>query len=200
MIRIITLIQVLVCSLPAVSLPSWEMDLESCRSSVEFRATGLPVIHVLGQFKEPTGRPLKGKFFLEEGKLTGDASVQMDSCETAVKKQTKTLKEKYFETSKFPEARFSFEELLLPADFWAGKAFHRTLPFRGTLTMRNKQSPISGKAEVTRNGHTVDLDFPFQVSLPNHDLASIQFMGIQMGDAVDVRVRVNGTLTEKTVQ
>ncbi|MFN7728965.1 MAG: YceI family protein [Bdellovibrio sp.] len=116
-------------------------------------------------------------------KITGDRvsatniKVPMDSLKTGIELRDRHMKEKYIETTKFPDAE------LIEATGTAGKG-------RGKLKFHGVEKEITGTYKIV--GNEMQAEFPIKLS--EFGITGIRYMGVGVKD--DVKVTITVPVTE----
>lgn len=164
-----------------------EFDLTKAESSVAFKATGRPsALKINGQ-----GAKLLGKVTTSEGVISGQLKVKLNDFQTGISLRDRHMKEKYLETSKFPDAILTLSKVEVPRDFLDKKLTVKDCPFEGILKIRDVERPVKGKALIDAsagNNILVETDFKIKVSDYNIDIPT--YMGITVADEVDVHTKM----------
>lgn len=102
-----------------------------------------------------------------------NATLELDTLKSGIALRDSHMKEKYFETKKFPRALLS-------------QATGKDKKFNGDLTLRNKTKKISGSYEVT-GGNVIA---KFKCNLSDFDIPPANYMGVGVEDEVEVEAQV----------
>ncbi len=146
---------------------------KSKSNSVQFEASGNPgFIRISGN-----GGYVEGVVKGDTKGFSADLKVALNSFKTGIELRDSHLKQKYLETTKYPEARLRIERL---NPFKEGKEFFWT----GKLTLKDSTKPVSGKATV--NGKHVKANFKVLISDYPIDLPS--WMNVTVAESVEVLV------------
>ena len=161
------------------------VDLSKGTGKVEFHAVGRPSmlkIHGVG------GAP-QGCFSLKNGKISGNAAFDLESLDTGIALRNRHMKEKYLETSKFRMAKFELDPHQIPARMPSSKEFKmENVDFKGKLTVHGVTKTVVGKAALTRNQKSVDVQLQFPGRMVDHNIEIPSFAGVTVAKDVDVVV------------
>jgi polyisoprenoid-binding protein YceI len=162
------------------------------KSAVEFLAIGRPsALRIVGKGKGATGRLTESS-----GKAAGEMSFDLNSLDTGITLRDKHMKEKYLETGKFPTAVLKLESFALPKDATAARFATPGIPFTGKLTLHGIERPVSGTADLSRDGETASALASFKIKLTDYGVDIPKFAGITVAEDVDVKVDLHGTITQ----
>jgi len=113
---------------------------------------------------------VKGSVKKKDGAYSAkNIELELDSLKSGISLRDKHMKEKYFETKKYPEAKLQ-------------KATGKGGKFSGILMIRKIKKKISGKYEV--DGST--LKFEFKTKLSDFKIKEAAYMGVGVVDEVKV--------------
>jgi polyisoprenoid-binding protein YceI len=190
-------ISLLMLAISFVSLPAFAMQTiavdKATSGSTNFVAIGRPSML---KIKGAAGAP-KGEIKINGDKASGELTFQLDDLDTGMSLRNKHMKEKYLETGKFPTAKLTFTDVALPAEFSKGDASIDKLPFKGTLNLHGKDSPVEGTAKVTRKGGTVEVDATMETKTTSHDIATPSFAGITIGENITINVQFTAPIEDR---
>jgi polyisoprenoid-binding protein YceI len=157
--------------------------------TVEFFAIGKPsMLKIHGTSQANQGKIVVTTAKDGETKLTGSFTVKLDTLDTGMDMRNKHMKEKTFETDKFPDSKFTLENVTIPKDSKDKKV---TTKFNGKLTFHGVEKPIAGDVDVTLHDKSVDYDATFPVKLTDFGCTIPAFAGMTLQD--DVKVEAKGT-------
>ena len=175
----------------------WEADLSTGKNDVQFLAIARPGgVHIQGKTSDGAKDALQGKLVFEGSAVTGTARYKLGSLDTGIALRTKHMKEKYLETSKWPEAQLRLTTLKLPQALVDGDFVAKDEPFEGELTLREETRPVSGRVAIQRDGDNLQMQFTFPVSLKQYKVPPPAFLGIHVEDEVQVTVNIKTKLTK----
>ena len=154
------------------------LPLNSSDSTVEFLAVGRPsLIKIRGSADESS---LDGRLRIDQGTLSGTATVKLDAFDTGIELRNRHLREKYFETQKYPEARLELEPTRLTGE---------STPFAGRLTLHGVTRAVTGT--VSHAGGAPPFAFDLQLKLSDFGIPVPKFMGITVGENVSITAKVS---------
>jgi polyisoprenoid-binding protein YceI len=163
---------------------AWLLDLDQGSGAVTFDAIGKPSalkIHAKGNAP-------KGQLKVKDGKVSGVATLKLDSLDTGIKMRNEHMKKRYLETDKHPEAKLTLTELPIPAGYAAPDFSASDVPFKGTLSLHGVEKPIEGKAKLSRSGGDLSIDARFSLKIDDFAIKSPSFAGITMASDVNCAV------------
>ena len=164
------------------------VDLSKGKNTVEFHAVGKPsFLKINGEDEDKKG--LSGTITKDGDKYTGEAVFKMAVMTTGLDLRDKHMKEKYLQVDKFPEAKLAITKLPWgkddTSDFDGKKG-----PFEGTFTLHGVTKPVTGEAEVTRDGKTIEAEVKFTIKVTDFGIDIPSFQGVTVADTVDVDVNI----------
>lgn len=130
---------------------------------------------------------------IEKGKVTGLARFRLDTLDTGINLRNTHLREKYLHTKQYPEAELEINGLALPDAFFQPQATV-DLPFEGTLNLHGVKKKINGQARFERKDSKLRLHTEFMVRLPDFNIETPGFAGVQVAEEVRVVVESEGGL------
>jgi polyisoprenoid-binding protein YceI len=187
---------VLCAVLQAANVPGGkDLEFEKGKSAVEFLATGIPsAVKIRGRTTED--QALKGKFKVQENKVSGTVKVALATLDTGIELRNKHMKEKYLEVEKFPVAEFTMNKFELPATFSAKEAKADSLPFEGELLLHGVKKNVTGTVKAEKSAEKMNLQFQFNVKMTDFGIQVPNFLGIKVAEEVQVSVQANPVLVE----
>jgi polyisoprenoid-binding protein YceI len=155
---------------------------------VTFLATGKPgFLRINGKNGSPQGS------FVIDGKknlVNGEVTVKLETLETGISLRDRHMKEKYLETSKYPEAKFIADPLSLVN---ASAKTKVSLP--GTLTIHGKPHPVTADAVIHVEGEKIEVQSIIETRLSEFDIAIPAYAGITVADKVVIETSFTATLS-----
>jgi polyisoprenoid-binding protein YceI len=172
------------------------MDLAKSKTQVGFLAIGNPsALRIRGESKKENA--IEGRFMLAGTRLTGKVSLSLDDLQTGIAMRDRHMKEKYLEVAKYPKAELTRLNLTLPAP----TAYElKAIPFAASLVLHGVEKPVAGVVDVVRNESRLLLDFRFDMKTSDFAISTPTFMGITVGDAVNVTAHVEGSLAPESAR
>jgi len=164
---------------------TWYANLDTCQGSVSFDAIGRPsMLRIHGEGGAP-----RGLVKVEEGKVTGTITFDLDSLDTGIKLRNRHMREKYLETAKHPKATFAFTKMVLPRGFGNAVKAAEAVPFEGVLTVHGVQQPVKGTASFEVERADVDAEANFETKVSAYQIETPSFAGVTVADSVKVKIR-----------
>ncbi len=158
--------------------------LEMNQGTTEFLAVGNPgFLKIRGKGKAP-----QGHFTIEEGYLSGEVTVDLDSLDTGMSLRNKHMKEKYLQVSKYPKAKLIIKKYKLDPQWSMQNPKTGELTIPAEVVIHGKSKPVNVKARIDDNAK-VQSDFEVQITDFNIDIPS--FMGVTVADKVKVEIESN---------
>lgn len=158
---------------------------------IEFRALVKPgSIKIVGK-----SETLKGGLAYDQGKISGKLTTPLDQFDTGINSRNRHMREKYLETSKFPEAELTLSRLeILDRPVNASQFKYENLPFEGKLLLHGVEKPVSGTATLQREGTILMVDAFFKIKISDHGINQPSFAGVTMQDEIEVTVHKSGPI------
>ncbi len=167
---------------------TWVLDLGKSNTKVDFHADG-KIMKVHGENAKASGSLL-----IKDGKVSGQAIVDLRSLTTGISLRDNHMKDKYLEVKKFPKAILEIVEIKLPATLPSG-SFEAA--FTGKLTVHGVAKAVSGKAKLTKDGTNLKGEVEFATTISGHKIELPKYSGIVLKDDVKVIVEFNGQMGQK---
>lgn len=162
-----------------------EVRIEPNSGKVEFEAVGRPDMLIINGKGEGVTSNLK----LNDSKLSGEVSFNLESLKTGIELRDHDMKEKYLQIKNYPVAKLVFEEFQMPAG-WSLKNSKVVLSsFRGKLTLHGVEREITGL-------YTINPDFlkttaRFEIKLSDFKIQIPVYLGIKVADFVKVSITID---------
>jgi polyisoprenoid-binding protein YceI len=152
------------------------------KGKTTFVAVGKPaMLRIKGESKGP-----EGQLNLEQGKVSGSLSLDLNGLNTGIELRDEHMKKKYLEVEKFAKAELKFNSLTVP-ELKAG-ATVKDMPFEGTLNMHGETKPVKGTAQVNVKDGEYEISAVFTLNLSEFKVDIPSYMGIKVADTVNVEV------------
>lgn len=150
---------------------------------VEFRAVGRPsAIKISGKAGGPKG-DITITNVGAESVINGSAEIGLNDFETGIPMRDRHLKEKYFETEKYPTAVLNLKDFKLPVEILekGGKV-------SGTaeLSLHGETRPIELSLQLTPASGKVKAAGEFKIKISDYKIDVPRFSGITVADEVTV--------------
>jgi len=186
----------LLISVPIHAIPSnpSRVNLEESKSSVEFFAVGKPgFLKIHGEVPEDKkdGKPLRGELRIDEQSLQGEARFRLNVLDTGIALRNRHMKEKYLETTKWPDAEIVDIKIKLPVNSQDKEEISmENLSFEGLLSLHGKKKPVIGKASVNLSTNQLELNCEFKIKVTDFGIELPSFMGVTVVDDVTVKISI----------
>jgi polyisoprenoid-binding protein YceI len=147
-----------------------------------------------GSFEAKT-TSLSGTLALETARpaaFVGGLSVDLRTLDTGIGLRNAHLRDNYLEVGKGP----LFERAVLSEIRLAGgeaEAFEGRSGFTGSLWLHGRSRPISGHAELRREGSSVRVEASFPVTLDDYGIEKPRYLGVGVKSVVQVKVSLTAT-------
>jgi hypothetical protein len=164
---------------------NWNVNLSKGAGSVEFSADVKPgFFKIHGKGGSPVGNVSE-----DHGVLKGEIKFSLDSLDTGIGQRNSHMKEKYLQTSKYPDAKFTIQKLELPTDFLTSTTSPHSVPFSGKLLLHGVENAVTGVATVEKKSGNVDFTTHFQIKLEDYKIETPRFAGVSVSDVIDITVK-----------
>jgi polyisoprenoid-binding protein YceI len=180
-----------------VSLLAWSggafaavIQVSPAQGTVEFDALGRPAmlkIHGVGTGAE-------GALAIEQGKVTGELSFDLNSLETGISLRNKHMKEKYLKTGEHPKAVLHLDPVA-GLSAWNSSSDLRNVPFTGMLSLSGSTKSVSGTVSVTPASGKSLVEARFELKLTDFGIELPSFAGVTVADRVQVQVRMQDVVS-----
>jgi polyisoprenoid-binding protein YceI len=147
-----------------------------------------------GSFETKT-RALSGALTLVTPRppaFKGSLSVALDTLDTGIALRNHHLRDKYLEVGKgegFATAVLSDIRLGdVDPDTFQGRT-----TFSGSFTLHGVTKPVSGDAEIRRDGASVRISASFAVTIPDFGIEKPRYLGVGVKDRVEVHILLVAT-------
>jgi polyisoprenoid-binding protein YceI len=175
----------------AVDPSRFSLDLANAKGDVVFHAVGRPsAIKINGKLGMP-----KGRITVNGSKISGILTLPLENLDTGIKLRDKHAKEKYLETSKYPEAKLELTSIQFPKPLPAGDFSFTDVPFIGNLTLHGHSQKINGNTKVEKKDSQISISSLFKTKISDYGIATPSFMEISLADTVEVDASFSGPIT-----
>jgi polyisoprenoid-binding protein YceI len=123
----------------------------------------------------------------EPGALQGELQVDLSSLDTGIALRNTHLREKYLEVGRGAEYASAVLSGVRLGKVDAS-AFEGRTPFTGTLLLHGTRRPVSGQADIRREGGDVHVAASFPVRIDDYGIAPPRYLGVGVKNEVQVRV------------
>jgi polyisoprenoid-binding protein YceI len=166
----------------AAQAPSWKVAQGDVRVTVPLRPGGgfeAKTAALTGTLTLAAPQPIA---------LSGELTVDLATIDTGIDLRNRHLREKYLEVAKpgFDKAVLS-DIRLSDAN---GESFEGKSGFTGTLRLHGVSRPLTGTAEIHREGTAVRVVATFAILLTDFGIEPPEYMGVGVGSKLGVRVTV----------
>ena len=158
-----------------VSLFAETFDVSKIQSSnVQWLAVGNP-----GFLKiESKNATLSGQLDLNGGMMSGSLVMKLDEMKTGIKLRDDHTKEKYLETSKYPDAKFVLEPTKMASAFKA----------KGMLSLHGVDKSVTWDCQAAKGGGSRKISCVSTIVLTDFNIAIPTYLGVTV--AKDVKIKV----------
>jgi polyisoprenoid-binding protein YceI len=158
------------------------VDLSSQNTSVEFLAIVKPgSLRING-----TGAKVGGNISIVDKSLTGDLLVHLSELKTGIGLRDEHMKDKFLETSKYPDATLKITEMTLSQDPFVTPIKLSGVPFKGTLTVHGTENSIEGSADIDSMANDVNVEVKTKTTISNHKIEKPSYLGVKVDDVIEL--------------
>lgn len=158
------------------------IKLDEASGKTEFLAVGNPgFLKIRGK-----GAPAQGDLSVDEGKLKGTLTFNLNSLDTEMELRNTHMKDKYLETKKYPTAKLIIENQKLPADWKIESPEIKDQKMNATLELHGVKKPVAVEYNINPDG---TLTAKFVLKITDYDIGIPSFMGVTVAEKVDVEVQ-----------
>jgi polyisoprenoid-binding protein YceI len=145
-------------------------------ASVTFNATGTAGLRIEGKTAD---------LQLRDGDGTLTVQVPLENLTTGIALRDRHMKEKYLETTKFPNAelKISRGELKLPSDGSKVEA-----QANGVLILHGREKPVSFSYRVQRSGGVYEVSGTLPLNMNEYGISVPSYLGITVKPQIEVLV------------
>lgn len=162
------------------------IELSSQESTVEFLAVGKPsMLKITG-----TGGKLKGHVDFSGLNVTAECIVPLDTVTTGIDLRDRHMKNKYLETSKFPEATLVITDLILEKNYLLEQGEQKNVPFKGKLKIHGEESNVEGLANLISDNKTITILAITKTNITAHKIDVPSYLGVKVADEVEIKVNL----------
>jgi polyisoprenoid-binding protein YceI len=167
-----------------LALPLWSYantHIKLGEGKTEFLATGNPgflKIHAKG--KAP-----QGSFEITDGKLNGEATVDLNSLDTGMSLRNQHMKEKYLETSKYPKAKLTIKNYQMPQGWKIASPELNSIKVPALITIHGEQKPVEVDLTLSEGA---EMNAEFGLKISDFKIGVPSFMGVTVADKVEVKI------------
>ena len=123
----------------------------------------------------------------QPGALSGEVQVDLSSLDTGIALRNTHLRDKYLEVGRGAEYASAVLSGVRLGNL-DGSSFQGSTPFTGTLLLHGTRRPVSGQADIHREGGDVRVDASFPVRIDDYGIAPPRYLGVGVKNEVQVKV------------
>lgn len=151
---------------------------------VEFVAIGRPsAVKIHGE-----GSGLTSALVFSKNAVQGHFDFPVDQFDTGIEMRTRHMKEKYFETAKFPQATLELTSVALPQSPADSGFSVKDVPFQGNLTFHGVTKPVQGRFNANAKSGSIAGTADFEVKTTDFGMEVPKYLGITVAENVQVHV------------
>lgn len=149
---------------------------------VQFEAVGRPsMIKIKG-----AGEGASSNLRLNQNKISGEITFNLDSLKTGIELRDEHMKEKYLQVKSNPLARLTFNNFQLPAGWSLQNTTLTSAPFRAKLLLHGVERDITGVYNIESGQLKSSAQFEIQLSDFKIDIPV--YLGVKVADTVKINV------------
>lgn len=152
-------------------------------SKVEFKAVGMPSsLKIVG-----TTNQLDGGFTFQDGILSGEAVLKLETLETGIKLRDEHMKNKYLQISQYPLAKLRLKQLVIKQGA-GGEISLKEMPFEGELELHGVTKPIQGVLSLQGDKNRLSIASLFKIKSTDFQIDTPKFAGITLASDIDLKI------------
>jgi polyisoprenoid-binding protein YceI len=156
---------------------------------ITFLAVGYPsAIKIRGE-----GTGADGTMKVADKSIQGSLAFKLETLKTGIELRDEHMKDKYLDVSKYPTALLRITELTMATADVAKNL--KDAPFKGFLTLKGVEKPVTGTVTTTGSGSDVNVKAAFPIKLSDYKIDVPTYLGITVAEDVSVQIES----TAKTV-
>lgn len=160
-----------------------KFSLQSSQSKIEFRAVGMPsALKIVG-----VSNQLDGGFVLQNGILSGEATLKLETLETGIKLRDDHMKNKYLQISQYPLAKLRLKQLTIKQGSGTEISI-KEIPFEGELELHGVTKPIQGILSLQGDKSKLSVVSAFKIKSNDFQIDTPKFAGITLASDIDLKI------------
>jgi len=166
-------------------VPPKTLNAVSDSSKVSFLAVGKPsFIKIKGE-----GKNVTGSVTVVNSLVNGSFKFPLKTLSTGIDMRDRHMKEKYLKVETYPMAELKLSEINLPKSWSLKNAELKDVAFKGTMTLHDKQSVVSGTFEMLKGANGMyNIKAVFPLKMTEYNIEIPVYAGIHVVDSIDVTV------------
>lgn len=161
------------------------LEVDKAQGQTEFLAIGRPsALRIHGKGNAP-----KGSIRVEGSKASGVITFDLSSLDTGMSLRNQHMKEKYLETDRYPTAKLTIKDLIVPQSLREGDGTE-TVTFTAPLSLHGVEKDVTVKSSLRRTGEQMSIDANFKTRLEHFNISAPSFAGVTIPVAEDIEVTV----------
>lgn len=149
---------------------------------VSFVAVGKPaMLKIKGE-----GSQLNLKVDDNEGVVNGTIEFKIDSLSTGIEMRDSHMKEKYLESTKFPDAKIELKDFKLTKSTNKLDSALTNVAFKAPLTLHGVTKDVEGTYSIEPAGSLIKVHASYELKVTDFGIQIPSYMGITIADKVTV--------------
>jgi polyisoprenoid-binding protein YceI len=159
-----------------------KFDLQPSLSKVEFKAVGMPsALKIVG-----VSNQIDGGFVLQDGVLSGEAILKLETLETGIKLRDEHMKNKYLQIAQYPLAKLRLRQLIIKGT--SAEIDLKETPFEGELELHGVTKPIQGILSLQGDKSKLSVISVFKIKSTDFQIDTPKFAGITLASDIDLKI------------
>lgn len=157
--------------------------LQSSQSKIEFKAVGMPSsLKIVG-----VSNQLDGGLIFQDGLLSGEASLKLETLETGIKLRDEHMKNKYLQIGQYPFAKLKLKQLELKRGV-VSEISLKEIPFEGELELHGITKPMNGLLSLRGDKGKLSVVAAFKIKSDDFQIDTPKFAGITLASDIDLKI------------
>ena len=168
------------------SFASTQFTFSPKKGKVEFKTKGWPnLVNIKGK-----GQGVSGSLSEKENKLSGVLEFDLTSLKTGIKLRDNHMKDKYLQVKKFPKAKLTLKDSVMP------KGLNGSTEFTGIMELHGVKKEVKGKIELDNESDSIEVDAEFPIKLTDFKIDIPSYKGITVAEKVTVKFKTEVSKTK----
>jgi polyisoprenoid-binding protein YceI len=158
-------------------------NLQASQSKVEFKAIGMPSsLKIVG-----VSNQLDGGLTFQDGFLSGEAILKLETLETGIKLRDDHMKNKYLQIAQYPFAKLKLKQLAIKQGIITEISL-KEIPFEGELELHGVTKPIQGVLSLQGDKSKFSVVSVFKIKSGDFQIDTPKFAGITLASDIDLKI------------
>jgi polyisoprenoid-binding protein YceI len=182
LITLSALVVFLIGNIAFAAAENEKFQIDADKSSVTFVAVGKPgFLRIKGE-----GAHVSGSGEIAGDQLQGSFQVQLIEFKTGIDLRDEHMKEKYLETSKYPQASLTIQPLKVSRAADGLPAYDGD--FTGMLTVKGVEKKVSGTIRLHGESGRVTAEAKLKITLDDYNIGVPSHLGVTVAQDVEITV------------